>query len=281
MDYDNKFIILNSIILAPIVIISTILHHAFPEILQVPNVRGPYSSEPYWIDLILTDVIGFIFTLFTIYHGFKTHGKFRTTCFLYGSIIFSGLEECLWILGGRFRIIPFETYFFTRGGLWFIEIPFSTCLAWFVIAWCCINISETIFSNRSSYVFHGLIAGVLAVSLDLLIDPVMVNLGSTSRYPDSKGMWVWLMDQNETFSIFSIPFYNFLGWFFIIALFAILYGFILTEENIKKRGKSKSSIIFFGLIFPLLIICISLIFLIYLLVTPFLFGVNIIPIGSV
>ena len=53
-------------------------------------------------------------------------------------------------------------------------------------------------------------------SLDLFIDPMMVNLGVTSMFTDSEGMWVWLSDPNEMFAIFSIPFFNFLGWFFII-----------------------------------------------------------------
>lgn len=280
MEYDNKFIMINSIVLAPVIIISTMLHHLFPQVLQVPNVRGPYTYEPFWIDLILIDAFVSFLAILIIYHGYKTHGKYRITCFLYGSIVFSGLEECFWILGGRFKIIPFQTYFFTRGGLWFFEIPFATCLAWFVIAWSCVYIAEIIFPNRN-YVFHALIAGILAVSLDLFMDPVMVNLGSISRYPDSKGSWVWLMEPNVTFSIFSIPFYNFLGWFFVIFLFAIIYYFVLNEKKIKNRGKNKSAIIFFGYIPIFLFICFFLIFLVYLIISPFFVGVDLIPIGSI
>ena len=279
MDYDNKFIILNIIILTPIVVISTIIQHLFPQIFQVPNVRGPYWY-PYWIDLILIDVIVSVMTLLVIYHGFKTQGKFKTTCFLFGSIIFAGLEECIWILGGRFNIIPFKTYFFTRGGLWFIQIPLSTCLAWFIIVYCCLYMAEIIFPNRRD-VFQALIAGILATSLDLFMDPVMVNLGSTSRYSDSMGMWVWLTTPSETFSIFSIPFFNFLGWFFIIVLISMYYKFILDEENIQKWGKNKSSIIFYGLIPLLLIFCLGLIFLVHIIFGQFLVGVDLIPIGSV
>lgn len=280
MDYDNRFIILNLIILAPIVIISTILHHLFPYILQVPNVRGPYWYEPDWFDLLLLDVVITVMALLVIYHGFKTKGKFKTTCFLFGSIVFAGLEECIWILVGRFNIIPFKTYFFTRGGLWFIEIPLSTCLAWFIIVYSCLYMAEIIFPNRG-YILQALVAAILATSLDLFMDPVMVNLGSTSRYPDSMGMWVWLTIQRKTFSIFSIPFFNFLGWFFIIFLMSMFYKFILDEEKITKWGKNKSGVVFYGLIPLLLIVCLGLIFLIHIIFGRFLVGVNLIPIGTV
>ena len=279
MDYDNKFIILTTAILTFIVIFSTILHHLYPYILQVPNARGPYTLEPFWIELILLDLMMFGFTIVIVYHGINSIGKFKTFCFLYGTILFAGLEECIWILGGRFKIIPFETYFFTKGGLWLLEIPFDTCLAWFMISYSCLYIAKIIFPNRI-YIFHAFIAGTLAVSLDLLIDPVMVNLGSISRYPDSKGNWIWLNNPNETFSIFSIPFYNFLGWFLVVFLFGFYYGYVLEEEKIKIRGKNKSVIIFFCFIPILILICIILIHIIYLIFNFFLIGINIIPIGS-
>jgi len=279
MDYDNKFIILTTAIITVIVIFSTILHHLYPYILQVPNVRGPYSSEPIWIDLIISDLIIFGFASVTVYHGIKSIGKFKTFCFLYGTVLFAGLEECIWILGGRFKIIPFETYFFTRGGLWLLEIPFDTCLAWFVISYSCLYITKIIFPNRI-YIFHAFIAGILAVSLDLFMDPVMVNLGSVSRYSDSKGNWVWLNNPKESFSIFSIPFNNFIGWFLVIFLFIVYYGYILDDEKIKSRGKNKSLLIFFGFIPFLLIICVIFIVVIYFIFNSFLIGINIIPIGN-
>jgi putative membrane protein len=213
-----------------------------------------------------------------IYHGIKTHGKFKTICFFYGSIAFSGLEECMWILAGRFDILPFETYFFTRGGLWFLEIPLSVCLVWFIIAWCCVYVAEIVFPNRK-YAFHAFVAGIFAVSLDLFIDPMMVNLGVTSMFSDSKGMWVWSSDLNDIFAIFSIPFFNFLGWFFIIFSFSLLFGFILSDRKIEDHGRKKSFLLFIAGI-PLVAISIFfIIFLINYITQIFLGGVNLIPIG--
>ncbi|MHA2390406.1 MAG: carotenoid biosynthesis protein [Promethearchaeota archaeon] len=256
---------------------TTILHHLFPEILRVPSIRGPYTINPTWLDLLYIDSLTIILSSILIYHGIKTQGKFKTICFFYGSIIFSGLEECMWILTGRFNILPFETYFFTRGGLWFIEIPLSVCLVWFIFAWSCVYVAEIIFPNKK-YVFHAFIAGIFAVSLDLFIDPMMVNLGVTSMFPDSEGMWVWLSDPSEIFSIFSIPFFNFLGWFFVIFGFSWLYGHILDDQKVESRGIKKSSLLFIVGI-PLVILSIFfIILLINYIIQPFLGGINLIPI---
>jgi len=277
LDYDNRFVIILTLIFAPVLVISTVLHHLFPEVLQVPNVLGPYFIEPIWLDLLIMDATTAMLAVLVIYHGFKTQGKYKTTCFLYGAIIFAGLEEVHWILLGRYNLSPEETYFFTRGGLWFLEIPFYTCLSWFMLAWCCNYVSEVVFPDRN-YAFHACIAGILAVSLDLWIDPVMVNLGSASIYPNSKGLWVWLSDPRDTFSIFSIPFFNFFGWFLVILVFLILYGYILSDEKIKIRGKTKSALIFFGLIPVFIVITIGILILASLLINPLLAGVDLFPI---
>ncbi|MFX1339054.1 MAG: carotenoid biosynthesis protein [Promethearchaeota archaeon] len=277
LNYDEKFTIVITLIFTPIIVISTILHHWFPEILRVPNVLGPYFIEPIWLDLLIMDVVTIILALIVIYHLIKSEGKYKTTCFVYGAIMFAGLEEVHWILLGRYNLTPEETYFFTRGGLWFIEIPLYTCLSWFMLAWCCNYLSEVIFPNRN-YVFHASMAGILAVSLDLWIDPVMVNLGSASIYPNSKGMWVWLSDPKETFSIFSIPFLNFLGWFLVILIFLILYGYILNDKKIELRGKTKSALFFFGLIPVFIVVLIGILVLASLFINPLLAGVDLFPI---
>ena len=282
LSYDFRFLIITSIPLLIFIIISTILHHLYPQILKVPDVRGPYLMENILVDLLVMDIGSIIIASLVLYHGIKTekNGLFKLTCFLNGSIIFTGLEECYWIISGRFGAVPFGTYFFTKGGLWFLEIPLYTCLGWFALAWCCVYISHTIFPNRN-YIFHSIIAGLMAVSFDFFIDPVMVNLGTASIFPDSAGMWVWLTDPNISLSIFSIPFFNFFGWFLVIALFALLYGFTLTDEKIEKRGKTKSALIFFLLIPVFLGICIGTIFLVSNIINPLFAGINILPVGWV
>ncbi|MBD3228379.1 MAG: hypothetical protein GF329_09340 [Candidatus Lokiarchaeota archaeon] len=133
--FEKKYFILMTFIMVIIITITTIIHHIFPSIVQVPSVLGPYILEPIIIDLIIMDLGAAIISMLLIYHGFKTIGKLKTISFLYGSIIFAGIEECIWIFAGRFGLVP-PTYFFTRGGLWFFEIPVFTCLGYLQILTC-------------------------------------------------------------------------------------------------------------------------------------------------
>jgi uncharacterized membrane protein len=259
-----------------IITITTIIHHVFPSIVQVPNVTGPYIIEPLIIDLVIMDVGAGIISILLIYHGFKTIGKLKTISFLYGSIIFAGIEECIWIFSGRFGLVP-PTYFFTRGGLWFFEIPVFTCLGWFTLSYSCYYIARKIFPNRS-YFLHAALAGIFAVSLDLFIDPVMVNMGSISIYPSSEGMWIWLTHE-DAFRIFSIPFYNFFGWFMVIFMFLVLFNYTLSDKKIDRRGKKKSLLLFYGLIPVFLAVLIVITYLTEAILDPLLVGVDLIPIG--
>jgi hypothetical protein len=279
LEFKHKFFIISTGIMVIFITFTTVLHHVFPDILNVPSTRGPYRTEFIIFELILTDSISILLATAVFYHSFKKVGLVRSTNFLYGSIIFTGLQECFWILTGRFNVFGVETYYFTNGGLWFLEIPLYTCLGWYILVWCCVDVAQIIFRNRK-YVFHAFIAGIMATSLDFFIDPVMVNRGSTSIYSDSLGLWTWLLDESERFSIFSIPFGNFFGWFKVIFLFAIFYGFILNDKRVEERGIKKSTIIFFSLIPILLAVCVGLI-IIFQVLDIFLRGVNLIPIGLV
>jgi uncharacterized membrane protein len=280
LDSDDKTIIIITLIFAFIILFSTILHHVFPWILQVPDVRGAYTIAPMWLDLVIIDVLTILLTLMVIYHGFQTQGKYKTIYFLYGAITYAGLEECFWILAGRFNILSYETYFFTRGGLWFFEIPLFSCLSWFNIAYCCYFVAKKVFINRN-YVLHAFVAGIFAVSIDLFLDPAIVNLGSTSIYPDSMGTWVWLTDPNETFSLFSIPVYNFIGWFFVIFMFIIVYNLVLNDKDIEELSKTKTIFIYFGTIIVFIAINLSFLFLIDNIIGLFMNGIKLIPIGLV
>ncbi|MHA1311928.1 MAG: carotenoid biosynthesis protein [Candidatus Helarchaeota archaeon] len=276
LNYNKKYFLISTIILTIVIVLSTIAHHVFPWIMRVPDVIGPYTIEPIWIDLLTLDLGSLIISILVFYHSVKADGLLKAVSFLYGSIIFTGLEECFWILSGRFGLIPFETYFFTKGGMWFIEIPVFTCLGWYIIAWCSFYISRIIFTKKG-YLFHASIAGIFAVSFDFFIDPVMVNLGSTSIYKNAAGLWVWLTDPAQCFRIFSIPFYNFVGWFLVISIYALLYEYALDTKRIERIGKTKAILEFYGLMPIFLAITVGLIMVAFFATTP-LFGINLMPI---
>ena len=236
-------------ILGICIVVSTIIHYLSPWIFQVPAVNPPYLSTSPTIELIIMDVASLVGALIIFNYSYHKYGLWRSLLFLTGSFLFTGLEESMWIFLGRFGVV-FPSYFFTRGGLWFFEVPFYTCIGWYVVAFSCVFLAEKLLPNRHFLVYAAL-GAFLAMDLDLWTDPVQVNLNYASAIPANVGMWVWNME--HTLKFFGIPLMNFLGWFLVIFLFAILWKTV--PKRLDKWGYRKTTLIFYGCVPLLLGVC--------------------------
>jgi uncharacterized membrane protein len=246
--FEKYFIVIILFCLGICIGFSTIMHWVFPDIMLVPDVIGPsYTGNPL-LDALVLDGGSLTAAIMIFYYSYHRYGLWRSLLFLTGSFIFTGLEEAMWILSGRFGLV-FPTYYFTKGGLWFFEIPFYTCIGWYVVAFSCVFLAEKVFPNRG-LVFQASIGAFLAVDYDLWTDPIMVNLFHALP-PANAGMWVWNMD--NTLKIFGIPFMNFLGWFLVIFLFALLWKSI--PSRVERWGKKKTTVLFYACIPLMLVIC--------------------------
>jgi len=238
----------------------TALHHGFPGVLHVPSNEGvPYSG---YFAMFLLDLIPIGFAWLCFYHARQKLGLYRAMIFLSGSFLFTGLEESMWILFGRFQILnkimtffgkPLEavagTYYFTRGFFWWLETPLVAFLGWFFIAYSCVY-AANLLMPKANIITKAAFGGLLGVNLDLWLDPVHVHKAWQS--------WIWLA--NDPVNIFSIPFSNFIGWFLVIALFAILFEYL--PGMVKKWGLAKGTAYFY-LILVALEFCILMIVVIY------------------
>jgi len=273
--FDKYFLVIISASLTTVIIMTTIIHHLFPFIVRVPIVQPPFMSPvQFWVlELIIWDLIAMIMSAILFYHVVKKHGVWIATLFLTGSIIFTGLEECMWIFGGRFGL-TYPTYFFTKAGLWFFEIPVYTCLGWFILAYCCVFIAEYLIKKERIF-WTAVLGGVFAVMIDLWIDPINVNMGEMSPYPNATGFWVWNMV--NTLDIFSIPLMNFIGWFLVVFLFAYLWGKIREAREEKQWSKLKCTLVFYGCIPLLLLTAFSILWVIEVFIVQHFFANIIIP----
>lgn len=270
-DFDKKYAVWIYLILILTIIFFTIIHHLFPWILSVPDANiAPYlfPENLRLFELMFWDTTAIILT--TILYNFmvKKHGFWLSTLFLTGSIIFTGLEECMWIYGGRFGI-TYPTYFFTKAGLWFFDIPVYTCLGWFILAYCCVFIAEKL-TDKKKIIINAFLGSLFAVMIDLWIDPINVNLGEIALNPGAKGNWVWEM--TNTLDIFSIPFMNFLGWFLVIFLFATVWGKVRNKFENNEWDKKKGTLFFYGMIPVLLVICLVTLYLVEVFIIKHFFA---------
>jgi hypothetical protein len=214
------------------VIVSTILHHLFPSALNVPpNVDLLRSTM---IEMFIADLMAMALAYLCVRHAWTFHGGYRAIIFLAGSFVFTGVEESMWIIGGRFHGFV-DSYYFTRGFFWFLETPVSACLGWFWLAYGCMYMAK-ILIPKAQVLWRASLAAFLAMDLDLWMDPIMTR-------PAHKA-WVWL-DPDQVY-LFSIPLLNFVGWFMLVFIFAIVYEYL--PGMMERRGPAKAAIKFFGVL---------------------------------
>ena len=269
---DRGFIYLVYVVLCLVIAFSSYLHHVHPQVLSVPSNsdvstwKNPTFEETAIYDRmtegerqkVLTEGIPqggslttqFVMDLFMILvswfcyrHACDNYGFWMASCFFIGSFIFTGLEESLWILSGRYlggllNLPPggvlFGSYWFSKGGFWFIETPLVACLGWFAIAYSCVWVAGRVFPRMGLW-GRAAVGGLIAMGTDLWADPVATS-------PELMN-WVWA--KGDFFLLFGIPFYNFIAWFLLIFLFAVLWEKLPWME--MKWGRHCASAQFFFL----------------------------------
>lgn len=250
------------------IVFFTYLHHVQPQVLSVPSNqdvstwRNPTFEQTAIYDRMTeaerqrarkegipdgslaaqfaTDIFMILVSWFCYRHARDHYGFWMASCFFIGSFIFTGLEESVWILsgrylGGQFNLPPggilFGSYWFTKGGFWFVETPLVACLGWFAIAYSCVWVAGKALPGLGLW-GRATLGGLVAMGTDLWADPVATSPELMS--------WVWA--KGDFFLLFGIPFYNFLGWFLLIFLFAVFW------ENLPRMevrwGRTGASVRF-------------------------------------
>ena len=197
------------VFLAAAITVSTCLHYLAPGILRVPSDKGlpPLDPSP-WIGEPVTYLLAFLCG----YHCYRKRGFWQLLLFVSGCFFFPGIQENTWILIGRFGVTPPTYYYSPIGHLWLLEMPVVVCVGWFIFAYSCVYVAETLLGTGRTWLIAALGAW-LATNIDLFLDPVVANPVNHS--------WTWL--QINTLWVFSIPISNFIGWFFVIFIFVILW----------------------------------------------------------
>jgi len=273
--FDRKFAFITYGLLILLIVFFTYLHHGRPDVLQVPgnaNVsawKNPSLEQTNIYDRMTEaeraqvrekgvpgtgilpvlfdsqgDLTAFIFAILCFIHARKHYGFWMALCFLIGSFVFTGLQESIAILLGRFTAgqayaaaeqVTHGTYFFTKGVLWFIETPVAVCLSWFWIAYACVFTAGKVFP-RMGVLGRATIGGLTAMIIDLWLDPVATS-------PEFM-MWLWA--KGDLIRVLGINHSNFVGWFLLIFLFAILWEWM--PALVRKWGRAKATIAFFGIV---------------------------------
>jgi hypothetical protein len=275
--FDKKFGVIAFGLLLLVILGSTYLHHFQPQVLNVPDntdiaswrhpafehtviydrltdderekllAEGvPLGDQPF-VQFLVMDLLTILLGWICFRHARKYFGFWMASCFLIGSFVFTGLEESMWILLGRFNPQTTSsplgepvhgTYWFTKGGLWFLETPITACIGWFFLAYSCVLVAGKVFP-RMGLLGRATVGGLIAMGIDLWMDPIATSPGLTLMN------WVWA--KGDVLLILGIPHTNFIGWFLLIFLFAIFWENLPRFED--RWGRAKATMIFYAIIF--------------------------------
>jgi uncharacterized membrane protein len=94
---------------------------------------------------------------------------------------------------------------------------------WIELGWVIVALSlfllfhDVVLPGRSPFL-QAALAGLFAVNIDLLIDPVAV----------ANSLWQWI---NPSLYILGVPIYNFVGWFCLIFFYDLLFNFTVLQNR--------------------------------------------------
>jgi len=153
------------------------------------------------------------------------------------------------------------------GPKFFGKVPYVIPFVWSILLYCSFTMTNIIFKRvRTSTKFEenislqwffkivgmGIIAGLIMVALDLIIDPVMVAMGA----------WSW----SAAGSYYGIPLWNYEGWIEISSVTFVFYSIylqIIKKNKIYIGGEKQSRYTLFVVVLYLTALIIYGIYAVY------------------
>jgi len=171
-----------------------------------------------------------------VFYGLKIrYGWTVALFFLLGSIAWTTPLETLGISTGSYTYSAFAGSLF-RGYpgylVWIGIVPLWIEMGWFIISASSFMIFHDFLIPRSKTIAAALFAGLFAVDMDLMIDPIA----------SSNKLWVWI---GPSMSLMGIPLYNYVGWFLMIFLYdIIIWNTVVGFRQIRILSKVERKLLF-------------------------------------
>jgi len=175
---------------------------------------------PYYIPL-LAELGTISLACIVAYAGVKAYGKERAAYFLAGSVLWTSIIENLGVIDKSYTYYTYAALFnpsYAGYLFWIGQVPLWIELGWVIVALSLFVLFHDILLPGRSPFLQAACAGLFAVNIDLVIDPVAV----------ANSLWQWI---NPTVYIFGVPIYNFVGWFCLIFFYDLLFNYTVLQNK--------------------------------------------------
>jgi hypothetical protein len=178
--------------------------------------------ESWVLELILT-----IFFFIMLWETRVVLGRERTSIFLWGSIIWTGIIENVMVMLGAYDYYAYANYYSFGGKLiegypgfvlYVAFVPLCICLGWFLLSMPALIFSMRLFGEKRSIWLKAGFAAAILVCFDMLLDPISVV----------NEWWRWT---SPSFYLRGVPIGNYIGWFFLLFFFGAIY-----ERTVLQLG---------------------------------------------
>lgn len=142
-----------------------------------------------------------------VVRSWRTRGRDKTIREVAFGFVLSQSVELLAVGLGRYRYPDWIVYF----PPWPAWVPLGIGLGWAALVPCVMRVSEKVLRSGAPLWALALLDGLLAVGVDLVLDPAVS--GEPLR------MWVWRGSGMAPYRywLLGVPLFNFVGWVLLIA----------------------------------------------------------------
>ena len=143
----------------------------------------------------------------------RVQGARKTAFFFAGSVLWTSIIENVGVLEGAYNYYGYAGSIFPSYPgylLWVGLVPLWVELGWIIVALSLYLILREVILPGTGAALRALVAGLLAVNMDAVIDPIAV----------SNNLWSW---SGRSYYQLGVPFYNWAGWFILVVLYSLTF----------------------------------------------------------
>ncbi|MFZ6028741.1 MAG: carotenoid biosynthesis protein [Chloroflexota bacterium] len=211
---------------AVVVAVSTLARH----------LTTPLVASRTWADMAALDVLVVLLVTPLLVHCLRTFGVTQGLLFFFTVSIFMGSLEALWVFLGKLGILG-DAYDYTTGLLWFLGIPLTISVGWFIWMYVFFFLAQRLFPDASP-LNKALLCGLLGLCTDLWMDPAIVNFHLVS---DGPNLWDWVPTAGPV--MLTVPLYNFVGWFLSGATVVYVYQAAWGATAQDRQGSLRTALL--------------------------------------